>query len=233
MAPHQVADDAGVVDRQRQDRRQHRGAEQLQQHVGQHVFRRRAHDHEERRARAVGRTGPANRREASGNSTQRDQRGGDQRDLRQHQGLDRAGQDLLGEDRPEPGARAGSRSRGRGASPLRSGARDDVVGHEADEAGEPSPSSDGLAARASTLTTIRIGTVAEPHPEPARADQRVEHEEQRAGLGVAALPEGGFEVEAHGRQADEAEHQGRAHGAFEPVERVVPEGGGDAPAGGA
>jgi hypothetical protein len=28
-------------------------------------------------------------------------------------------------------------------------------------------------------------------------------------------------------QADEAEHQGRAHGAFEPVERVVPEGRGD------
>ena len=30
-------------------------------------------------------------------------------------------------------------------------------------------------------------------------------------------------MEADGRQADEAEHQGRAHAAFEPIERVGPE----------
>ncbi|WP_449411748.1 hypothetical protein [Methylobacterium komagatae] len=60
-----------------------------------------------------------------------------------------------------------------------------------------------------------------PHPEPPGADQHVEDEEQRPGLGVAPLPEGGFQGEAHGRQADEAEHEAGAHPAFEAIEGVI------------
>ena len=100
------------------------------------------------------------------------------------------------------------------------------MAHEAPEAREPVRRADGPR-QSDDADDEEDGQGGEAHPQAAGADQGVEDEEQRSGLCVAALPEGGFEVEAHGRQADEAEHQGRAHRAFEAVERVVPEGGGD------
>jgi len=57
-------------------------------------------------------------------------------------------------------------------------------------------------------------------PEPARADENIEAEQQCRRLRVMPLLEIGFEVEADGRQSHEAEDEGRAHAAFEPVERV-------------
>ena len=61
-------------------------------------------------------------------------------------------------------------------------------------------------------------------PQPPGCDQRVKAAEQRRRLRVTALLEKTVEIEADGRQADKAEHQGRAQPAFEPIKRIVAEG---------
>ena len=117
-------------------------------------------------------TGPAKRRETSGKQEQRAEAGRDQRDLRQHQGLERAGQDLLRQDRPEPepepapGRRVEER-----AGPER--ARDDVVAEEAAEAGQPVGRPDGRG-QGEDAAHEQDGQGREAHPEPAGADQGVE-----------------------------------------------------------
>ena len=57
-------------------------------------------------------------------------------------------------------------------------------------------------------------------PQAARRDERVEYEQQRGRLVIAAGPERARDLVADRRDADEAEHQRRAQPAFEPVERV-------------
>jgi len=59
-----------------------------------------------------------------------------------------------------------------------------------------------------------------PRPQPACADEQVEHAKQRRCLCVLALLEIAFEVKADGREAHEAEHQCGAQAAFKPIERV-------------
>ena len=95
----------------------------------------------------------------------------------------------------------------------------DVVAEEAREVGPGRAAADGLGEQQDAAEDQERQR-RRPGPDPARADQHVEDAEQRRGLRVVALLEVGFEVEADRRQADEAEHQGRAQAAFEAVERV-------------
>src|SRR5262245_51358848 len=142
----------------------------------------------------------------------------DQRDLREDQRLESARPDLVHRDAPDPGAK---RRQGltMPETARAQGHRDDVV---AEKSSDVAPGG-AVAGRFGQYEQARDRE--EWHgpracPEPARADEHVEAKEERRRLGVVRFLEIRFEVEPDGRQAHEAEHKRRAHGAFEPVERV-------------
>ena len=92
------------------------------------------------------------------------------------------------------------------------------MGHEADQVGERRAAADGVGQNEQAHDD-QDRHRRRPRPQPPRADQLIEGKQQRRGLAVVALLEEGIEMKSDGRQTDEAEHQGRAHAAFEPIER--------------
>ena len=205
---------------ERDDGGQHRGAKRLQQHVSQHIFRRRAGDDQSR---------PAERAPNAASKSSRDQREqhpgqqrhAGERNLRDNQGLRRAGQDLLRENAPEPVAGIDP-CPGAGKIGAAQRKRHDVM------AEEPRQIGGGRTAAGTSREPEQAGDQQQrqcrrTRPQPPRCNEPVKAEQQRRRLRVAALFEKTVEIEANGRQADEAEHQRGAQPAFESVQSVVAE----------
>jgi hypothetical protein len=106
VAAQKVADDAAVVQAERDHGRQHGGAEKLEQQVGQHVLGRRAHhDQGEAPEHLPEAAREAARHDGEGQKGEETRR--DERDLREHERLDDSRQDLPSEDRPQPSPEPG------------------------------------------------------------------------------------------------------------------------------